>query len=345
LSEDLHAQTVQEVRSAAAEGVRTPVVTLPYLERIQASFGRYSVGPVKAHASAEAARASRAMGARAFANGDHVVFGGAPDLRTAAHEIAHVVQQRAGVRLARGIGREGDSYERHADAVADAVVAGRSAEGLLEPFAAFTAVGRQCIERQAQNQQSTQQTRMPASQNAIQMKPIDLSNGTVVRTSSPPTVQLKDWFYKVFRKQPKAQVIEDKWSDADKNGGIPLPDYGIKEVTWAPGFLSSPTGTTGWAFRSKAAKGTFFQASQTVKPLEDWVGQQDDSGVLRNARRIFSYAREHLGDSQGFIVVEPGLKLKFIDINTGGTSPGLEDVLTAIDDKLTALAGEASAEA
>ena len=56
----------------------------------------------------------------------------APDLHTAAHEAAHVVQQRAGVQLKSIDGGASDPYEQHADAVADAVVAGRSAESLLD---------------------------------------------------------------------------------------------------------------------------------------------------------------------------------------------------------------------
>ncbi|KFA94835.1 hypothetical protein Q664_00250 [Archangium violaceum Cb vi76] len=82
------------------------------------------------------------MRAGAFTTGGHVVFGGKPDLRTAAHEAAHVVQQRAGARPSGGIGKDGDAHERHADAVADAVVAGRSAEGLLDPFTATNAAGQ-----------------------------------------------------------------------------------------------------------------------------------------------------------------------------------------------------------
>ena len=64
-----------------------------------------------------------------------MAFGGAPDLRTAAHEAAHVVQQRGGVQLSAGVGKTGDVYERHADAVADRVVQGRSAEDLLSAAA------------------------------------------------------------------------------------------------------------------------------------------------------------------------------------------------------------------
>ncbi|HTE55742.1 MAG TPA: hypothetical protein VK698_33035, partial [Kofleriaceae bacterium] len=67
----------------------------------------------------------------AYAIGDRVAFARSPDLHTAAHEAAHVIQQRGGVQLADGVGRSGDMYERHADAVADRVVRGESAEALL----------------------------------------------------------------------------------------------------------------------------------------------------------------------------------------------------------------------
>jgi hypothetical protein len=71
------------------------------------------------------------MGASAYATGNHVVFDRPPDLHTAAHEAAHVVQQAQGVNLYGGVGEVGDAYERHADAVADRVVAGQSAADLL----------------------------------------------------------------------------------------------------------------------------------------------------------------------------------------------------------------------
>jgi len=81
----------------------------------------------------EADEASSELGAKAYASGDRVAFaGGAPDLHTAAHEAAHVVQQQQGVHLAGGVGKDGDDHERHADAVADRVVRGQSAEALLD---------------------------------------------------------------------------------------------------------------------------------------------------------------------------------------------------------------------
>ena len=82
-----------------------------------------------------ATAACKTIGAEAYATGNSVAFGGSPTLHTAAHEAAHVIQQRAGVSLSGGVGRVGDTYEQHADAVADLVVQGKSAEGLLDGMA------------------------------------------------------------------------------------------------------------------------------------------------------------------------------------------------------------------
>ena len=123
------------VRRAARQGVATPAAALPFAERIQRSFGRHDLTRVRAHVGLAASRSAGAMGASAYATGGHVVFATRPDLHTAAHEAAHVVQQRAGVRPPGGVGREGDPWERHADAVAGRVAAGGSAEALLDRVA------------------------------------------------------------------------------------------------------------------------------------------------------------------------------------------------------------------
>jgi hypothetical protein len=109
---------------------------LPYLDAIQASFGSHDITGVTAHTGGAATQAAGALGAQAYATGNSVAFAdGAVNLHTAAHEAAHVVQQRAGVSLSGGVGQAGDTYERHADTVADAVVAGASAEALLDGVA------------------------------------------------------------------------------------------------------------------------------------------------------------------------------------------------------------------
>jgi hypothetical protein len=130
----------EAVHAAAARGTATPATSLPYADKIQASFGAaHDVSAIQAHVGDHATAACRDMGASAFASGHHVAFAGAPDLHTAAHEAAHVVQQAQGVQLYGGVGAASDRYEQHADAVADRVVAGRSAADLLGGGAAGAA--------------------------------------------------------------------------------------------------------------------------------------------------------------------------------------------------------------
>ncbi len=119
------------VHAAAARGISGGGGTMPFASQIQASFGSHDVSRVEAHTDSAAAEGSAAMGADAYATGDHVAFKGQPDLHTAAHEAAHVVQQKAGVQLSGGVGQVGDAYEKQADEVADRVVQGKSAEDLL----------------------------------------------------------------------------------------------------------------------------------------------------------------------------------------------------------------------
>lgn len=134
------------VQADAERGVSGAGAPLPHLSLIQPLFGpRHDLSGVQAHTGDEAASACDAIGASAYATGNHVGFSGTPSLHTAAHEAAHVVQQRGGVQLKGGVGQEGDAYEQHADAVADRVVAGESAEPLLDGMSgggAQTAVQR-----------------------------------------------------------------------------------------------------------------------------------------------------------------------------------------------------------
>ena len=121
--------------AVADRGIVGNATALPFLDVIQGSFGAHDVTGVAAHSDPEAQRSSEQLGATAYAKGNHVAFGKTPDLHTAAHEAAHVVQQRAGVHLKSGVGQNGDYYETHANAVADRVVSGESAVDLLDQVA------------------------------------------------------------------------------------------------------------------------------------------------------------------------------------------------------------------
>lgn len=121
-----------DVQAIAQRGVAGASSALPHAAEISRSFGHHDISDIRTATGGEAGDASRAIGAQAYATGSSIAFAEAPSLHLAAHEAAHVVQQRAGVHLSGGVGRSGDLYEQHADAVADLVVRGESAQGLLD---------------------------------------------------------------------------------------------------------------------------------------------------------------------------------------------------------------------
>jgi len=129
--------TGADVQRLADAGVRGATASLPHLNRISQAFGPgHDLSGVRARVGGTGAAATQAMGAHAYATrGDRVAFAAAPGLRVAAHEAAHLVQQKGGLSLPGGVGKVGDAHERHADAVADRVVRGQSARDLLQRYA------------------------------------------------------------------------------------------------------------------------------------------------------------------------------------------------------------------
>lgn len=156
LTEQLTPDSSHAIHAAAEQGIAGSSGRLPYVDQIQRAFGSHHIGDVQAHTDGAATTGARAMGAQAFATGNHVVFAGTPDLHTASHEAAHIVQQRAGVHPRNGVGEAGDPHEQQADAVADAVVQGKSAEQLLGPpdGARHTSGGALAVQRQTTNAQA-----------------------------------------------------------------------------------------------------------------------------------------------------------------------------------------------
>ncbi|MFO7563103.1 MAG: DUF4157 domain-containing protein [Enhygromyxa sp.] len=121
-------QTLARARSALSSAH----AFLPHAPAIQRAFGRHDISDLRAKIGGEVSGAAREIGARAFTLGRRIGFRGPPDLHLAAHEATHAVQQARGISLPQRVGAKGDAYERHADDVADAVSAGRSAESLLD---------------------------------------------------------------------------------------------------------------------------------------------------------------------------------------------------------------------
>lgn len=147
LATDVHTGlSDEELTRHAAAGISGSGGPLPHLEAIQRAFGpAHDLSGVRAHIGGAAADSARAIGAHAYASGNHLAFAAQPDLFLAAHEAAHVVQQRKGVSLKGAVGQADDAYERHADEVAAAVVRGDSAAELLDGGTA--AVAEPAIQR------------------------------------------------------------------------------------------------------------------------------------------------------------------------------------------------------
>lgn len=183
------------VHAAAARGLDAPAGPLPHLDRIQRAFGpRHDLSGVHAHVGGAGAEATAAMGATAYATGNHVVFDSAPDLHTTAHEAAHTIQQRGGVQLRGGVGEVGDVHERHADAVADRVVRGESAVDLLDDAAdgASATIGAAAIQRQP----------APAAAGA--------ARDDAAPSGGPDVVRPRGAAWPVFARSGKPYLVEDR---------------------------------------------------------------------------------------------------------------------------------------
>jgi hypothetical protein len=118
-------------------GAALPATTRSSME---AALGA-DFGGVRVHTDGAAAASARSVQAHAYTVGNDVVLGDGVDpgtaagQRTLAHELTHVVQQRAGEvdgTAAGGgirVSDPGDRFEQEAERVADSVTSGRAAEG------------------------------------------------------------------------------------------------------------------------------------------------------------------------------------------------------------------------
>ncbi len=129
-----HPSKLSGLQSSSTKALTNPSQSIPYLSRIQQSFGPgYDLRNIKSHSGTESQQVSHSLGTRAFTRGNHIVFGDRPNLHVAAHEAAHVFQQQAGLQFYSRAPGGKDVYEQNANAIADRVVNNQSAADLLPP--------------------------------------------------------------------------------------------------------------------------------------------------------------------------------------------------------------------
>ena len=132
----LHQQCKKiDIHNIAATGLQGTGQAMTHQDAIQRAFGHHNVTGMREHTGTRAGTSLDLLGSEGFSSNGRMAFNGVPDLYTQAHEAAHGVQQAASgnhLQLQGGIGEVGDKYEKHANAVAKAVVEGKSAEALLD---------------------------------------------------------------------------------------------------------------------------------------------------------------------------------------------------------------------
>jgi hypothetical protein len=212
------------VQETAARGVSADSgEPLPFMDAIQRSFGRHDIGSVSAHVGGAAADACEDIGAQAYATGTQTAFASSPDLHTAAHEAAHVVQQRGGVQLKGGVGEAGDAHERHADVVADQVVAGQSAEAMLDPYA-NSAAAQPTVQQQAV--QLKGEPKLKRGSSGKQVKKLQQRLNAKATTEPPLGVD------GTFAEQTELAVIASQNAHTDTTGQPLEPDGIVGPLTW-----------------------------------------------------------------------------------------------------------------
>jgi hypothetical protein len=126
--------SLEDVADVASEGASGSGHTLPNFHVVQRSFGKHNISNIRAHTDTAATESMTVLGKGPYATGQNVVLGQSTDLYTVAHEAAHVIQQRSSLQLKDNVGQSNDPHEQHANAVANQVVRGKSAEGLLDQY-------------------------------------------------------------------------------------------------------------------------------------------------------------------------------------------------------------------
>ena len=209
--------STDDVNATAQAGVAGASSQLPFFDTIQRAFGKHDISNIQSQVGGPATAASEALGARAYATGDKVAFASAPDLHTAAHEAAHTIQQRHGAVGFQGLGAADDEHERHADAVADAVVAGESAEPLLDQVVGGSATT--AIQRKPNPASEIMQNGLPTGRGSMPAKqgPGPTGNPYIDHGAACEGAQHPDCFMTSSQRETVIKAIELRVLHANMN--------------------------------------------------------------------------------------------------------------------------------
>jgi hypothetical protein len=168
------------VQPIAEQGVAGGGGEVPFRSQMEQGFG-VPLGGVSFHAGAEAASASRAIGADAYTVGSSIAMAAPATPQLVAHEVAHVVQQQAGAGPSSGVGAAGDSFEREADHAAETVASGGTTDLATRYGAVASGMGAAVQRRAVQRYESGEHALLGAGPNyPVMSGNVTLPNGAQV---------------------------------------------------------------------------------------------------------------------------------------------------------------------
>ena len=262
-------------------------------------FGRHDVSGIQAHVGGPAATASDAIGASAYATGSQVAFRESPDLHTAAHEAAHVVQQRGGVQLKGGVGEAGDRYEQHADAVADRVVRGESAEGMLDEMAGGSTASPSAhgpVQRKegANGQPGTAQpgTAQPGAETWQQ------SIARWVTSGAEAAHEVYGYFADLAAKSPETQAWVNVQLGLAKAAAAGLVDTNPATVSWVGlgAMWLFELGSNPFEIGDGAVTTLDLKNQEGVQRVRDLAREEASKGTLTKVQKTWVYGQKEFYD-------------------------------------------------
>jgi hypothetical protein len=269
----------ERARTIAERSPRRPLD--PSLRRsVEGAYGA-SLGDVGVRTGPDAERAARMVWARAFAFERDIVFGAdafrpeTADGRTLiAHELAHVVQQTGARRVAPGVSRAGDRFERHAELAARGAMAGQPVPMLASlPGGAPAALSRapddgpSLADRQARDEIDATMIDLTAAFDDVQPTTalVDRAQELEGKFEAEDRPLTRVAAAKRLRGIAKTLHEREKSAPKDPNGGA-LMETGIDgtEQPWLPGKPKSVADIAPFTANNELAWETV--ASQAEKP-------------------------------------------------------------------------------
>ncbi|MFE1584609.1 hypothetical protein [Streptomyces sp. NPDC059402] len=166
-------------------------------------------------------------------------------------------------------------------------------------------------------------------------QPVHLDEGDKKNSREAILYISGSYVYKMYTKAATANSVLAEMEKAD-GMGVPVPAWTSYKADYDPQDGTRTKQVT--VIRSKKVDGTFFQLSKGggAKTFINAIQGMSDVTRMRRIRNQLVAAREAgISDPQGMISNDPREGVMFfLDIHTGGTGSGLDELISAVDKRI-----------